>query len=55
MVQFGGRYLRISNTLLEDEGDYTCIATNPAGSARRDFQVIVNGKLCLKVAIIFEK
>ena len=44
VVQFGGRYLRITNTLLDDEGDYTCIATNPAGYARKDFKLIVNGK-----------
>ena len=45
MIQFGGRYLRITSTLLEDEGDYTCVATNPAGYARKDFKLIVNGNL----------
>ncbi|CAK8691082.1 unnamed protein product [Clavelina lepadiformis] len=42
LIQFGGRYLRITNTLLEDEGTYTCVAANLAGEATKDFNLHVN-------------
>uniref|UniRef100_H2YT93 Ig-like domain-containing protein n=1 Tax=Ciona savignyi TaxID=51511 RepID=H2YT93_CIOSA len=42
MIQFGGRYLRIFNTYLSDEGAYTCIATNPAGETSRNINLHVN-------------
>ena len=44
IVQFEGRYLRITNTQLQDQGDYTCIASNSAGEASKDFQLVVTGK-----------
>ena len=44
LIQFGGRYLRITNTLLEDEGTHTCVAANLAGEATKDFNLHVNGR-----------
>ena len=44
ILQFGGRYLRIVDTTLEDVGDYSCIAQNDAGSALLDFHLDVYGK-----------
>ena len=43
IFQFGGRYLRIVDTTLDDAGDYSCIAENDAGSALLDFHLDVIG------------
>ena len=39
-----GRQLLLTNAQLLDEGEYTCLATNPAGNASVDFSVSVQGK-----------
>ena len=42
-LQFVNRNLRIRNTLLEDEGVFTCLASNSAGNASLDFTLHVQG------------
>ncbi|NXL77816.1 HMCN1 protein, partial [Leptocoma aspasia] len=37
----GGRTLRLSPTGVADEGHYTCVVTNAAGEARKDFHLSV--------------
>jgi hypothetical protein len=38
-----GRQLLLTNAQLLDEGDYTCLVTNPAGNTSLDFSVSVQG------------
>lgn len=40
----GGRTLRLTHTTVSDEGHYTCVVTNAAGEARKDFYLSVLGK-----------
>lgn len=40
----GGRTLRLTHTSVADEGQYTCVVTNAAGEARKDFDLSVLGK-----------
>eukprot|EP00076_Gallus_gallus_P024039 XP_015146078.1 hemicentin-1 isoform X10 [Gallus gallus] len=37
----GGRTLRLTHTTVSDEGHYTCVVTNAAGEARKDFYLSV--------------
>ncbi|XP_068809626.1 hemicentin-1 isoform X3 [Struthio camelus] len=37
----GGRTLRLTRTSVEDEGRYTCVVTNAAGEARKEFDLSV--------------
>uniref|UniRef100_A0A8C6YM76 Hemicentin 1 n=1 Tax=Nothoprocta perdicaria TaxID=30464 RepID=A0A8C6YM76_NOTPE len=37
----GGRTLRLTHTSVEDAGQYTCVVTNAAGEARKDFDLSV--------------
>ncbi|XP_072199268.1 hemicentin-1 isoform X3 [Excalfactoria chinensis] len=37
----GGRMLRLTHTTASDEGHYTCVVTNAAGKARKDFYLSV--------------
>uniref|UniRef100_A0A8B9ER49 Hemicentin-1 n=1 Tax=Anser cygnoides TaxID=8845 RepID=A0A8B9ER49_ANSCY len=37
----GGRTLRLTHTTVSDEGQYTCVVTNAAGEARKDFDLSV--------------
>ena len=39
-----GRQLLLTNAQLLDEGEYTCLVSNPAGNASVDFSVSVQGK-----------
>lgn len=41
LTPFGS--LQFSSVKLRDDGRYVCIATNPAGSAVKDFTLIVHG------------
>jgi hypothetical protein len=41
LTPFGS--LQFSSVKLRDDGSYMCIATNPAGSAVKDFTLIVHG------------
>nr|DBA21577.1 TPA: hypothetical protein GDO54_018188 [Pyxicephalus adspersus] len=38
-IQSGGRVLRVVHADIEDGGVYACLVTNPAGDARKDFDV----------------
>lgn len=40
-----GRQLLLTNAQLLDEGEYTCLVTNPAGNASVDFSVSVQGNI----------
>ena len=45
-LQDGNKYtLVISEALAEDSGQYSCIATNPAGRAKESVQLMVRGKI----------
>uniref|UniRef100_A0A8B9SME3 Hemicentin 1 n=1 Tax=Anas platyrhynchos TaxID=8839 RepID=A0A8B9SME3_ANAPL len=37
----GGRTLRLTHTTVSNEGQYTCVVTNAAGEARKDFDLSV--------------
>ncbi|XP_036351171.2 hemicentin-1 [Ochotona princeps] len=41
-IQSSGRVLHIAQTLLEDAGRYTCVATNAAGDTQQHFQLRVH-------------
>lgn len=43
----GGRTLRLSTAGAADEGRYTCVVTNAAGEARKDFHLSVLGEYLL--------
>ncbi|KAG2469776.1 HMCN2 protein, partial [Polypterus senegalus] len=42
-IEKGGQLLRIQNSHLSDEGQYTCVASNEAGEDKKDFVVYVQG------------
>lgn len=48
----GGRTLRLTHTTVSDEGHYTCVVTNAAGEARKDFYLSVLGK---NVIVLLQK
>uniref|UniRef100_A0A8B9BNN6 Hemicentin 1 n=1 Tax=Anser brachyrhynchus TaxID=132585 RepID=A0A8B9BNN6_9AVES len=52
----GGRTLRLTHTTVSDEGQYTCVVTNAAGEARKDFDLSVLGRyIIISVTIEEEK
>ncbi len=40
----GGRKLKVANAQLQDMGQYTCVASNVAGNASKEFVVNVLGE-----------
>uniref|UniRef100_A0A8C9UE41 Hemicentin 1 n=1 Tax=Serinus canaria TaxID=9135 RepID=A0A8C9UE41_SERCA len=51
----GGRTLRLSPVGVADEGHYTCVVTNAAGEARKDFYLSVLGELCTNSCLPFSQ
>lgn len=47
MAVSGGRTLRLSPAGTAHEGHYTCVVTNAAGEARKDFHLSVLGEYLL--------
>ena len=41
----GGRRLEIVSASVSDTAEYRCVATNPAGTVTRPFQLFVFGKV----------
>lgn len=44
-LQNGNRLLRIYRVQPEHGGQFTCIAQNSAGEARREYNIVVQGEL----------
>ncbi|TRZ22552.1 hypothetical protein HGM15179_004536 [Zosterops borbonicus] len=51
----GGRTLRLSPAGVADEGRYTCVVTNAAGEARKDFHLSVLGEYLLRLGAAQER
>lgn len=51
----GGRTLRLTHTTVSNEGQYTCVVTNAAGEARKDFDLSVLGRYMIIFITIEEE
>lgn len=51
----GGRQLQISIAEMSDAASYTCIASNVAGSAKKEYSLKVYGKLPRTILFIVQQ